>query len=37
MSSVKEIDIMHHSYYFIDDMINIKNLDSINIKVDENS
>ena len=26
MNSVKEIDIKNHLYYFLDDMINIKNL-----------
>ena len=32
MSSVREIDIQNRSYYFFDDMINIKNLDPNNIQ-----
>ena len=33
----KEIDIKDRTYYFFDDMINIKNLDANNIKLDEKS
>ena len=31
----RDIDIKHRTYYFFDDMINIKNLDKI--KIDEKS
>ena len=31
----KDIDIKHHTYYFFDDIINIKNFDSNNAKIDE--
>ena len=31
----KDIDIKHHTYYFFDDIINIKNFDSNNTKIDE--
>ena len=37
MSSVKEIYMKNHAYYFFDDMINIKSLDPNKIKVYENS
>ena len=33
----KEIDIKNHTYYFFDDMINIKNLATKKIKIDEKS
>ena len=33
----KEIDTKNCTYYFFDDMINIKNLDSNKIKIDEKS
>ena len=32
-----DIDIKNHTYYFFDDIINIKNLDSNKIKIDETS
>ena len=31
----KDIDIKNCSYYFFDDIINIKNFDRNNIKIDE--
>ena len=34
---VKDIDIKHRTYYFFDDIINIKNFDPHNIKIDEKS
>ena len=37
MNGLKEIDIKNRTYYFFDDMINIKNLGLKKIKVDENS
>ena len=37
MNSVKEIDIENCTYYFLDDMINVKNTDPSRIKIDENS
>ena len=37
MNSVKEINIKNCTYYFFDDMINIKNLDPNKIKIDEKS
>ena len=37
MSQIKEINIKNHTYYFFDDMINIKNFDSNQIKIDKNS
>ena len=33
----KDINIKNHAYYFFDDIINIKNFDPINIKIDEKS
>ena len=33
----KDIDIKNWTYYLFDDMINIKNLDPNNIKIDEKS
>ena len=33
---VKDIDIKNHTYYFFNDIINIKKFDSNNIKIDEN-
>ena len=35
MSSVKEIDIINRTHYFMNDMINIKNLNAKKIKIDE--
>ena len=37
MIAVKDIDIKNHTYYFFDDIINIKNFDPNNIKIDEKS
>ena len=36
-NKVKDIDIKHRTYYFFDDIINIKNFDPHNIKIDEKS
>ena len=36
-NKVKDISIKNHTYYFGDDIINIKNFDSNNIKIDEKS
>ena len=33
----KEISIKTHAYYFFDDIINIKNFDLNNIKIDQKS
>ena len=33
----EEIDIKHRTYYFFDDIVNIKYLDPNNIKIDEKS
>ena len=33
----KDIDIKNHTYYFFDDIINIKNFDPNKIKIDEKS
>ena len=35
MNRVKEFNIKNRTYYFFDDTVNIKNLDPINIKIDE--
>ena len=35
--NVKDIDTKNHTYNFFDDLINIKNFDPNNIKIDENS
>ena len=37
MSNVREINIKNRTYNLFDDMINIKNLDPTNIKIDEKS
>ena len=34
-NKVKDIDIKNRTYYFFNDIINIKNFDSDNIKLDE--
>ena len=34
-NKVKDIDIKNCTYYFFDDIINIKNINSNNIKIDE--
>ena len=36
-NKVKEIDIKNQTYYFFDDIINTKNFEPINIKIDEKS
>ena len=35
--SVKDINLKNHTYYFFDDIINIKDFDPNNIKTDEKS
>ena len=35
-NKTKEIDIKNHTYYFFDDMINIKKLGPSKIKIDKN-
>ena len=35
--SVKNLNIKNHRYYFFDDIINIKDFDPNNIKIDEKS
>ena len=37
MNSVKEINIKNGTHYFLDDMINVKNLDPYNIKIIQKS
>ena len=34
---IKDINIKNHTYYFFDDIINIKDIDPNNIKIDEKS
>ena len=34
-SEVKDIDIKNRTYYFLDDIVNIKNFDLNNIKINE--
>ena len=36
-NKVKHVDVRNHTYYFFDDIINIKNFDASNIKIDEMS
>ena len=36
-NKVPDIDIINHTYYFFDDIINITNFDSHNIKIDKKS
>ena len=36
-NKIKDISIKMHAYYFFNDVINIKNFDSSNIKIAENS
>ena len=36
-NKVKDIDIKHRTYYFLDKTINIKNFHLNNIKIDEKS
>ena len=33
----KDVNIKYYAHYFFDDIINIKNFDPNNIKIDENS
>ena len=35
--SVKDINIKKHTFYFIDDTVNIKDFDPSNIKIDKKS
>ena len=37
MGSIKEINIKNRTYYFLDDMINIKNFDPNLLKIDKKS
>ena len=36
-NKIKDIDIKNHRYYFFDDIINIKDFDPNNTKIDEKS
>ena len=36
-NKAKDIDIKNRTHYFLNDVINIKNFDSNNIKIDEKS
>ena len=36
-NNLKDINIKNHTYYFFDDIINIKEFDPTNIKLDEKS
>ena len=36
-NNVKDINIKNHTYYFFDDIINIKDFDPNNIEIDEKS
>ena len=36
-NKVRDVDIKNRTYYFFNDMINIKNFDLNNIKLDEES
>ena len=37
MGEVKQIDIKNRTYYFYNDMINLKNFESILLKIDKKS
>ena len=37
MESIKEINMKYQTYYFFDDMINIKDFDSNLLKIDKKS
>ena len=37
MRNIKEINIKNQTYYFFDDMINIKDFDPILLKIDKKS
>ena len=34
-NKIKDVDMKNHTYYFFDGIINIKNVDLDNIKIDE--
>ena len=34
-NNIKDINIQNQTYYFFDDIVNIKNFDSNNIKINE--
>ena len=36
-NKIKDVDIKNYTYYFFDGIINIKNVDLDNIKIDETS
>ena len=36
-NTVKDIDTINRTYYFFNDMVNIKNFDPNNIKIDKKS
>ena len=36
-NKIKDLSIKNHTYYFFDDITNIKNFDPNNIKIDEKS
>ena len=36
-NKIKDVDVKNHTYYFFDGIINIKNVDLDNIKIDETS
>ena len=36
-NNAKDINIKNHTYYFLDNIINIKKFDPINTKIDEKS
>ena len=36
-NKVKDVDLKNRTYYFFNDMINLKNFDGNNIKIDEKS
>ena len=36
-NKIKDVDMKNHTYYFFDGIINIKNVDLDNIKIDETS
>ena len=36
-NKIKDLSIKNHTYYFFDDIINIKNFDPNNIKINEKS
>ena len=35
--NIKDINIINHTYYYFEDIINIKDFDPNNIKIDEKS